>query len=374
MKLQDKSQSKQIVWKSTYLNTTEFLSLDIGETIRAEGFIAGEAKGSPLHVHYQLVLDHAWNLESIKITEKTDCQKTISMHRDESGQWYKNKVHVPEYDHCTDVDIIYTPFTNSLPINRLNLAEGETGEVEVIYFNLPDWKVEHVSQRYTRLGIRHYKYENLTSGFSTILEVDEYGLVIDYPGIWERIISDGEKEQADIQKQSNRFADTLISETADSEISDTEDIYRRLIGSWDLKVIDYYPDGSITIQESEWHFSRVLNGRAIQDVLITKKHLQKHEDENIQRVRYGTSLRAYDPAEKGWIFTWINPVSGACDKLRAIQEGDQIVQTGHDADGNLMRWVFTDITRNTFRWVGERSIDDGKNWILEAEFFATRQK
>ena len=36
------------------------------------------------------------------------------------------------------------------------------------------------------------------------------------------------------------------------------------------------------------------------------------------------------------------------------------------------RWSFTEITADSFHWLGERSLDDGATWQLQAEFFARR--
>lgn len=91
------------------------------------------------------------------------------------------------------------------------------------------------------------------------------------------------------------------------------------------------------------------------------------------RDRYGTTIRAFDLTERRWHATWINPVSGALDQLVARREGDDIVHEGRKADGTIVRWVFTDIEENSARWYGERSMDDGETWVLEAEFFLTRR-
>jgi len=40
---------------------------------------------------------------------------------------------------------------------------------------------------------------------------------------------------------------------------------------------------------------------------------------------------------------------------------------------SLIRWVFTDISAQSARWYGERSVDGGKTWQLEAEFFLQRR-
>jgi hypothetical protein len=88
--------------------------------------------------------------------------------------------------------------------------------------------------------------------------------------------------------------------------------------------------------------------------------------------RYGSTLRSYDPKRRLWRATWTNPVSGAFDVLWARRSGTDLVQDGIDADGNPMRWVFTDIAENSARWYGERSRDGGRTWVKEAEFFLRR--
>jgi hypothetical protein len=37
-----------------------------------------------------------------------------------------------------------------------------------------------------------------------------------------------------------------------------------------------------------------------------------------------------------------------------------------------MRWSFIDIATDSYRWLGERSLDDGATWQLQSEFRAKR--
>ena len=53
-------------------------------------------------------------------------------------------------------------------------------------------------------------------------------------------------------------------------------------------------------------------------------------------------------------------------------QGSDIVQLGKNDAGEAVRWSFTEITPASFRWLGERSRDDGKSWQLQAEFLARR--
>ena len=48
------------------------------------------------------------------------------------------------------------------------------------------------------------------------------------------------------------------------------------------------------------------------------------------------------------------------------------MQEGTDDTGAAVRWSFTGITSDSFRWLGERSPDRGATWRLQAEFLARR--
>lgn len=94
---------------------------------------------------------------------------------------------------CVDVDIGITPATNSLPIKRLKLKAQESRNIKAAYVPLPD-QIDEVflprpaEQRYTCLvpGQR-YRYEGLFRAFTAELEIDEAGLVLDYPETFRRV-------------------------------------------------------------------------------------------------------------------------------------------------------------------------------------------
>ena len=148
-------------------------------------------------------------------------------------------------------------------------------------------------------------------------------------------------------------------------------LYDALLGDWNVDVVDYDVDGSRRTNKGEWHFAWVLEGRAIQDVLIVPPRGSR-AGQPIQGNRYGTTLRVYDPATDVWRITWINPVSGVTNTLTGRKQGEEIVQEGRDTDGSLNRWIFSEVTRESFRWRGEISTDEGKTWRLGAEFFGSR--
>jgi uncharacterized protein len=171
---------------------------------------------------------------------------------------------------------------------------------------------------------------------------------------------------------TDSMLDALRAPGPSPELLPDERLYDWLIGSWNVRVVDYLEDGTKRESSGEWHFGYVLEGRAIQDVWISPPRVHRSPDTPKECNRYGTSIRFFHPGRRCWELTWINPVSGARDVLVARRQRNDIVQEGRDQHGNLERWVFTDIGESSARWYGESSKDRGRSWTIGAEFFLTR--
>ena len=88
---------------------------------------------------------------------------------------------------------------------------------------------------------------------------------------------------------------------------------------------------------------------------------------------FGTTLRWWDPATRVWRIAWTNPVSGHYEQQSGNWDGADILQTGRRADGTHTRWMFTEITADSFHWRGEALYPDQREWKLEGEFLAKRR-
>jgi hypothetical protein len=166
------------------------------------------------------------------------------------------------------------------------------------------------------------------------------------------------------------------------DIDAADDLYGWLIGSWDMDVVHYRIDLGNARRRGEIHFGWVLEGRAVQDVWIMPPRDERAERRapgtgddrsNPADSMYGTTLRIWDPALRAWHVTYVNPRTGQRDELTGRRVGGDLVQIGTHADGTPIRWNFTDITRDSFRWTGCALAPDGVTWTLEAEFHARRR-
>jgi hypothetical protein len=176
------------------------------------------------------------------------------------------------------------------------------------------------------------------------------------------------------QEIENGFCSVLAAWGRSPDIPESSDVYGWLIGSWELDILYYLGDVSARGLKGEAHFGWVLEGRAVQDVWIKPPRTQREGIYDKVGDTYGTTLRVWDPAIQAWRVTWINPISGTRDELIGRWSGKDIVQVGRHADGTPIRWVFTEITPESFRWLGDALEPDGKTWKLEAEFRGRRLK
>jgi hypothetical protein len=167
---------------------------------------------------------------------------------------------------------------------------------------------------------------------------------------------------------------SLVADTRAPEISESDDIYGWLAGSWELDVHHYRADVSARHLKAEAHFFRALEGRAVQDVWIMPARPARHANLTTENNMYGTTLRIWDPGIAAWRVTYINPVTGQRDELIGRRIGNDIVQIGTHRDGTPIRWNFTQIMPGSFHWTGEALEPDGATWRLEAEFYARRMR
>jgi hypothetical protein len=88
---------------------------------------------------------------------------------------------------------------------------------------------------------------------------------------------------------------------------------------------------------------------------------------------FGTTIRIYDPTIDAWRIYWIDPARNVFRQQIGRQRGDDIVQEGKTETGALSRWSFTNITPNSFHWLGESSASEDGSWQLMVEVLARRR-
>lgn len=177
----------QISWRNLETQGLELVRVAFTPSlIDVAGRVIGQDGGDAFALDYALELDVDWQL--LRADLRLLNGHSLNLRRSDAGHWLNGyEVRIPALDGAVDIDIFATPFTNSLPINRLKLAEGEGARANVIYIADLELTPIMAQQSYTRSGAGTYAYESLTTGFQTSFDVDEHGYVLDYPDLFARV-------------------------------------------------------------------------------------------------------------------------------------------------------------------------------------------
>ncbi|KZN25014.1 hypothetical protein A4G99_00240 [Haladaptatus sp. R4] len=182
---------RNVVWESEDGVSTEHLSVEFDDAVGADGVVVGIREQKPFRIRYRVDCDGTGTVRRVEI-DPLGTGSGIELEHDGDGNWTKDGTRAPELAGCRDVDISVTPFTNTIPIRRLDLDSGESETISVVYLDVPAMTATQVEQRYTGLeslgssgGV--FRYESLESGFTADLPVDSDGVVVDYPGVFGRV-------------------------------------------------------------------------------------------------------------------------------------------------------------------------------------------
>jgi hypothetical protein len=143
--------------------------------------------GAPFEARYGVSCDEGWKTRAVAVHlygPQGDRSLRLAA---QDGRWYDDEgVERESLRGCLDVDLGWSPSTNTLPIRRLDLAVGQPQAVTAAWVRFPELTLEPLPQEYRRLAERRYRYESAGGRFVAELEVDEQGLVTTYGQIWAR--------------------------------------------------------------------------------------------------------------------------------------------------------------------------------------------
>jgi uncharacterized protein len=179
---------RAVVWKSLLFNGMDYCALwHTAEGWLLKGTVVGNLDAQqPVLANYAVYCDENWLTHRVQVERTIGSNvKILSLSVESRGVWRSLGEELPNIHGCDDIDLAVTPATNTLPIRRLNLQVGSSESIIAAWVKFPELTIQPLSQRYTRLAKDTYRYESNT-GFSAEIVVDALGLVIAYPGGWER--------------------------------------------------------------------------------------------------------------------------------------------------------------------------------------------
>jgi len=158
----------------------------------ADSVVFASRSEEPARIHYVVHCDPGWRMRevTVSVAQPGSDPRVLRLSSDGAGHWTDaDGAALPEFDNCHDIDFSATPFTNTLPIRRLDLRPGQVEPIRVLYIHVPTLRIEPWDQRYTGLEPNRVRYESINSDFMRELEIDDDGLVVTYPGLFRRVWS-----------------------------------------------------------------------------------------------------------------------------------------------------------------------------------------
>ncbi len=150
---------------------------------RVRGTVLTHQATRPIELRYEVAVDPAWATTDVEVLVTVAGGRPRKL--EELGRVLSGTERPPAYHDCVDVDLSFTPGTNTLPIRRLGLEIGEEAEIHVAWLVWPELTLQRVRQRYTRLAEDRYRYRQ--DEFEAELTVDRQGLVLEYEGLWRAL-------------------------------------------------------------------------------------------------------------------------------------------------------------------------------------------
>ncbi|MCV7402816.1 putative glycolipid-binding domain-containing protein [Mycobacterium fragae] len=185
-----------LTWRAPDASRMESVRVQLsGKRIKANGrIVAAAAETHPAFgAYYDLQTDETGATKRLGMTVTlAERERQLSVARDEENMWLVTD-HRGEsraaFDGALDVDVVFSPFFNALPIRRCGLIEGPGSiTVPTIYVTLPDLSVDSAMVSYSSAAPASAEKIKVRSPVSdTTLTVDTDGFIVDYPGLAERI-------------------------------------------------------------------------------------------------------------------------------------------------------------------------------------------
>jgi len=137
-------------------------------------------------------------------------------------------------------------------------------------------------------------------------------------------------------------------------------LFGQFVGDWDILPPPSEWKGEEPEPGGQVHFRWILGGTGVQDVWGLL------DPPTGRLVPQGSTLRFYDPSLRAWRSAWVSPYQKAIRRFIGRPERSEIVLREQDAGWRGEHWIFSEITRTSFRWRAEtRSSPRGPRRITE---------
>ncbi len=207
-KLANRTMHRMIAWSKDKPFGAEVATVALlGDRMHASGVAIG-SRPEPYRLDYELETTERFITSRVLVSARAErWSRRIELTREQGAGWradvnQEGETSLPDaggdmslFDEALDPDLALSPLTNTMPVLRHRIHDGETtDDFLMLWISVPDLSLHASHQRYTYLntqasGEHLIRFETVGEGDDFVADVlfDTDGLVIDYPGIATRI-------------------------------------------------------------------------------------------------------------------------------------------------------------------------------------------
>lgn len=176
-----------ILWRACDGSGFDRCALDVvGSGHRLSGTALLAIDGEAYEIRYSVITNAAHAPTTVGAhVQSSGNDRRMALQADGEGSWSVGDEPLLDLYGAIDVDLAWTPATNTLAIMRLDLDVGESADITVAFVDFPGHDIARRTQRYTRTGPATYRYESETAAAD--LTVANSLLVTSYEGVWEAV-------------------------------------------------------------------------------------------------------------------------------------------------------------------------------------------
>lgn len=147
-----------------------------------------QAHRGPAKIEYWVFCNADWSSQSAYVSGWIGtAKKELALTRCQKGLWSTKDENIAGVDGLLDIDLGFTPATNTNALRRLKLEIGMEADTTAVWLDMEDWCFKPLRQIYRRLSETEFAYQSPLHDYAAELVTDEFGVIQSYPQLWELI-------------------------------------------------------------------------------------------------------------------------------------------------------------------------------------------
>ena len=153
---------------------------------RIAGTVLFVSDGAPHEIRYSVLTDPQWRTRTVGAHVHGPAgDRRLALSADGEGNWQVSDSPIIDLFGAIDIDLSWTPATNTIAIQRLGLEVDESAQTTAAWIDFPGHDIARLTQRYTRIAANSYRYESPSA--DAVLVVSDEGIVLEYPNGWDSV-------------------------------------------------------------------------------------------------------------------------------------------------------------------------------------------